>query len=89
MLGQHVIRDLLERSEIGQRFRRARAEHERHRGGVLARRALSAHRERAERREPVPVQIIKSRAFGSFGMRKVAPNGPVTRTFSPFFKSQT
>ena len=32
--------------------------------------------------EPVPVQIIRSRAFGSSGMRKVEPNGPVTCTSS-------
>ncbi len=39
--------------------------------------------------EPVPVQIIKSRACGSSGIRKVAPNGPVNCTLSPFFRSQT
>ena len=37
--------------------------------------------------EPVPVQIINSFAFGSLGIRNVAPNGPVRSTLSPFFRS--
>ena len=36
-----------------------------------------------------PVQIINIRAAGSSGNRKVAPNGPVTCTLSPFSRSQT
>ena len=38
--------------------------------------------------DPVPVQIMMMLAAGSFGIRKVAPNGPVTCTLSPFFRSQ-
>ena len=38
--------------------------------------------------EPVPVQIMMMLADGSSGIRKVAPNGPVTWTLSPFFRSQ-
>ena len=37
--------------------------------------------------EPVPVQIISRCEFGWFGIRKVPPNGPITLTTSPFFRS--
>jgi hypothetical protein len=39
--------------------------------------------------EPVPVQIITMFDFGWFGIRKVEPNGPITCTVSPTFRSQT
>ena len=37
--------------------------------------------------EPVPVQIITMFDLGWFGIRKVAPNGPMTCTLSPTFRS--
>lgn len=38
---------------------------------------------------PVPVQIITTWLFGWFGIRKLAPKGPITCTGSPTFRSHT
>jgi hypothetical protein len=36
---------------------------------------------------PVPVQIITMWLRGWLGIRKLAPNGPITCTLSPTFRS--
>ena len=50
MLLQQRLRHFFQRTEIGQRIRRARAEHERHADGFVHAAALTPHREGAKRR---------------------------------------